>query len=288
MFRPEIIMSGVTESALYVLLATSFMIIYRVSRVLHFAHGTAFLVGAYAGVAVYGATNIVVAAVTAMVAGALFGCGCDKLVYAPLLRRGATPFAVVISSLAIFILGENVVGMIFGGQVRVARDSWLQKRPPLTAGVPWLHWMQVVMLASAIVWVICLRMTLARTRIGIFMRGVASNEPLAAWTGVPTTTVRTAAFLLGSAVVAFAGLMKYLYITASPTMDLVGTLYAIIPFIIGGMSSLGGIAIASGLLGFGGVGVSLYLGSQWSDVAVFAFLAVVLVIRPQGLSFGRT
>jgi branched-chain amino acid transport system permease protein len=283
MLESQFFTSGVMDTSVYVLLASSFMVIYSVARLLHFAHGTTFVIGAYAGVAVYGATGLAGALIVALLVGALFGLGCDRLIYLPLIGRGATGWVLVIASLGIFSLGENLIGMAFGGDAKSVSDPWLQGTPIHVGLLSWMHWTQAIVLVAAIAWVCGLHWMLAHTRIGIFMRAVATNARLAVWTGVPTGRVRTFAFLLGSAGAAFAGLITYLDLSAEPTMDLTGGLHAVVPFIIGGMGSLAGIVGASVVLGFGGVLVSRYAGSEWSDVVLFAALAVVLFARPQGL-----
>lgn len=263
------------------------MVIMNVTRIMHFAHGSAYLVGAYIGVAAYGTIGLGGAAVAALIGGAAFGVICERLVYAPLLRRSATRWVVVMSSLAVFALVENVIGMIFGNGFKTILSSPLQGRPFDVGWLAWLHWTQAIAIAAVAVWVTLLSALMSRTRVGLFMRAVASNEGLAAHAGVRTSSVRTAAFLLGSGVAAFAGLLKYADLSAEPAMDFVGGLNAVVAYIVGGMTSVSGIAIASLVLGFGGTLVSRYLGSEWTSVVIFGVLALVMLVRPEGLAGKR-
>jgi branched-subunit amino acid ABC-type transport system permease component len=239
----QLLTSAVTDSAIFLLLASSFMVIMNVTRILHFAHGTAYMVGAYAGVALYGPFGLVGAAVGALLVGAVFGLACERLVYAQLLRRSATRWVVVMSSLAIFTLGENVIGMIFGDSFKTSLDSSIQG-VPIGGPLAWMHWTQWIAVTAVALWLVTLWAIMSHTRLGIFMRAVASNERLAAHTGVPTASVRTAAFLLGSAVAALAGVIKYIDLSAQPTMGFAGGLNAVVAFIVGGMTSVPGVAVA--------------------------------------------
>lgn len=110
----EMTQTGIANSVLFALLATSWLLIFRVTNVVHLAHGTSYLLGGYLGFRLFSNANLAVAAIGAIAGAVLFGVVCELLVYAPLVKRGAVSWIHVISGLALFLLGENLVGIAFG------------------------------------------------------------------------------------------------------------------------------------------------------------------------------
>jgi branched-subunit amino acid ABC-type transport system permease component len=275
----QVLQTGITESAVFVLLGTAFFLIYNVGKVLHFAHGTTYLLGAYAGYAVASQTTIVLALACAPLAGAIFGLGVERFVYQPLRRRGATAMILLIGSLAVFILIENVVAMVFGSRA-IEIHSPLQQG---IAGRGGITWIQLIAICSAVLWVGAITVVLARTSLGYYVRAMTGQLRLAELSGVPTHRVRLLIFLLASSAVGLAGFVRMVDINGSPSMDLTGTLYAIVPFIVGGSRSMWGTVIGAVLVGFGSSWAGYQFGNQWTEVFLFALLAVIVLTRPQGL-----
>lgn len=277
----QVLLTGMTDSTVFVLLATAFFLIYNVGKVLHFAHGTAYVIGAYAGFVAGRTLPFGAALVTAVVAGGLFGAGCEHLVYRPLRTRGATAMILLIASLAVFILGENLIGMVFGS-LGIELHSPLQAATGIF-GPNGLTWVQGIGLVGAIAWVAGVALVLARTPFGYYIRAMSVQLRLAELSGVPTERVRLLVFLTASAAVGFAGFIRMMDINGSPTMDLTGSLYAIVPFIVGGARSVWGTVIGALLIGFGSSWFGYQFGVQWTEAFLFALLAVIVLTRPQGL-----
>lgn len=275
----QVLQTGLTDSAIFLLLSTAFFLIYNVAKVLHFAHGTAYVIGAYVGYAVGRNLPFVLALVCAPIAAAVFGLACERLVYQPLRGRGAPGNILLISSLAIFILGENVVGMIFGSQA-IELHSTLQNGILTHNG---MNWIQVIGLAVAAGWVALVALVLARTPFGYYVRAMSVQLRLAELSGVPTQRVRLLIFLSASAAVGLAGFLRMMDINGTPSMGLTGTLYAIVPFIVGGSQSVWGTVIGALLVGFGSSWFGYQFGTQWTQAFVFALMAVIVLARPQGL-----
>ena len=281
----QILQNGLTDSAIFVLLATSFFVIFSVSKLLHFAHGTAFLLGAYVGYSVSRHAPLPVALAAALVAGAAFGFVCERLLYQPLRGRGATNMVLLIASLALFILGENVIAMIYGGS-SITIDSSLE-RPWITLGSVRFSGVQLIGLAGAVAWVALLVYVLTRTSIGFYVRAIATHQSLADLTGVPSARVRKLVFVAASAAVGFAGLIRATDLNGDPGMGLTGTLFAVVPFIVGGSRSVWGAVLGGAIIGFGTNVFAWYFGSEWTEAFLFGLLALIVLTRPEGLIMAR-
>jgi branched-chain amino acid transport system permease protein len=281
----QIAQNGLTDSAIFILLATSFFVIFNVSKLLHFAHGTTFLLGAYVGYSVQLHAPFVVALLAAIAAGGLFGYCCERLLYQPLRARGATNMVLLIASLALFILGENIVAMIYGGS-SVNVESSLQDNVLEAAGVRFSG-VQLIGMAGAVAWVALLVYVLARTQVGVSIRAIATHQSLADLTGVPSARVRQTVFLVASAAVGFAGLIRAGDLNGDPGMGLTGTLFAVVPFIVGGSRSIWGAVLGGAIIGFGTNAFAWFFGSEWTEAFLFGLLALIVLTRPEGLIMAR-
>jgi len=277
----QIIQSGITDTTIFVLLATSFFVIFNVAKMLHFAHGTAYLLGAYAAFWVYPHVPFVVAALTAVAAAAAFGYLCERVVYGPLRARGATGMVLLISSLALFIVGENAIGMKFGSQtINIQSDLQLLA---FNVADAYFSWIQIVGVVGAAVWVVALALVLAKTSVGQYIRAVSTHEPLAELSGISAARIRRLVFLGASAAVGFAGLIRLVDLNGDPTMGFTGTLFGIVPFIVGGARSVWGAVLGAAIVGFGINAFGWYIGTEWTLAFVFGVLALIVLVRPEGL-----
>lgn len=281
-----IVHSTLVTGSFYCLLATSFYLIFSTSRIMHFAHGSVAIAGAYVGYAVvHQGGGLVLGFVAGTAAAAVVGALCDVGVYRPLRARGVPTTSLLIASLAIFVLLENVTAMIFGSAAVSVHSSATQ--PIGGTGDLVLNPLEIVSIVATLAWVIGMAAVMRRTRLGLFMRSVADHGELAGLTGVPVAQVRTQMFLVASAVAGFAGVSHLLDVGATPAVSIQATLFAIVPFIVGGQRSLVGSAITSYAVAFGAAIFSRYAGSEWSLSFIFGILALVVLFRPQGLAAPR-
>lgn len=277
----QILQSGVTDTTVFVLLATAFFLIFNVGKMLHFAHGTAYLFGTYGAFWVFPHVPFLVALLVAVASASLFGLLCEVVIYGPLRARGATGMILLISSLALFIVGENAAGMKFGSQTINVRSS-LQE-PALEFADMRFTWIQLLGVAGAAVWVVAVALLLSRTSLGHSIRAIADHESLAELSGISAVRVRRAVFFGASAAVGFAGLIRLVDLNGEPTMGFTGTLFAIVPFIVGGARSIWGAVFGAAIVGFGVNLFGWYAGSEWTLAFVFGLLALVVLVRPEGL-----
>jgi len=300
------IVNGLVQGSIYALIALGYTMVYGVLRLINFAHGDVYMLGAFA--AFYasrwlGVTDaldnketpgwLAVAAVflIAMALCALAGMLMERLAYRPL--RDSPRLTALITAIGISILIE------FGGQAvftpnqqafpRFIPTTNLIDRPDFT-----LSMVQVVIVAVTVVLMVLLSFFVLKTRMGRAMRAVALDRGAASLMGINTNVVISFTFALGSALAAVAGVLNSVYQpTIDPLMGLMVGLKAFVAAVLGGIGNIPGAVLGGLLMGFAETGV-VAAGphfnrdlSQYRDAIAFGILILVLLIRPAGL-LGRT
>jgi branched-chain amino acid transport system permease protein len=221
------------------------------------------------------------------VAAALLGAAIYRLLYQPLLAF--PPYVPMIASMGLLIFMEDGFRIVFGEQgLTFARNPYPTQIYSVF-GVT-INAVQIAMIVATAVCLTALILFTTRTRVGIAWRATVSNPKIATSFGVNAVQVRYLNFLIGSALAALAGaLIALLNNFVEPTMGFVVSYKALAIIVLGGLGSVRGTLIASFALGlvesFGTILVGKYLDR---DALAFLFLIVVLMLRPQGLTGGRT
>jgi len=228
--------------------------------------------------------GIVPAVLLAVVAATILGGLMDIGIYRPLRRRRATPLVLLIASLGMYIVIQNVISAVFGDDTKTIR-TW-----PVREGLPVfgarITPVQIIIIAVAIVLFIATILILKYTKAVIAMRALASNPELSRIVGMDTDRVILYTFLVGSALVGAAGVLISLDIDMTPTMGLNALLMGVVAAIVGGIGSIPGAAVGALILA-----LAQHLGvwkipSQWQDAIAFGILLVFLIFMPSGV-FGR-
>ena len=274
---------GIASGSLLFLVASGLTLIFGAMRVVSFAHGSLYMLGAYAALWLTpagGAGNafwLVLLAAGLIVAGV--GLVLELLVYRPIYRR-----PLVIQFLATFALIFVFAGILrefFGAGTRTVAipDALSGSIGVLGARVPIFNF---VFIAAALLVAFALWALLHRTNLGKLIRACVSDPELLGLAGVNVPRVFTGVFVLSAFFAGLAGAIVTLAGSASPALALDSIVRAFVVVIIGGLGSLRG-AFAGAML----VGVAEALGILWVPEAslaiVFAVLVAVLAVRPHGL-----
>lgn len=280
------VVNGVNLGSIYALIAIGLTMVYGLLRLINFAHGDLMMLGAYIGLFIV--TNAFLplgaAVLVPMVVIGLVGVMVERVAYRPL--RGAPEVAMLMTSLAVSWIIQNGMIMTVTAQPRSFR---------LPDGVNQLHnvggvafsSLDVVSLVLAVGLMALLTLFVRRTRIGIAMRAASENLRAAHLMGIHINQVIAAAFLIGSALAAVAGVLwAGKYGTVEPFMGFLPGLKAFVAAVIGGIGVIPGAVLGGYLLGFAEI---LFVGflppelSGYRDAFVFALLLIVLLIRPNGI-----
>lgn len=293
------IINGLTAGSVYALVALGYTMVYGIIGLINFAHGDVVMVGAMIATSVvlalvghYGDVSVFVAVGAALVVSIpvcmALGWTAERIAYRPLRR--APRLAALITAIGVSIIIQNVAMMFWGRNYlnfpHIIEPSVLQ------LGDARLSMLQIaIMLGSALI-MVALLLLVHKTRLGMAMRATAQNREVAGLMGVNINTVISAAFLIGSALAAIAGVMITSYYgVAQYTMGFMLGLKAFTAAVLGGIGNLGGAMLGGLLLGLiealgsGYVGnlTNGVFGSHYQDVFSFIVLVVVLIFRPSGL-----
>lgn len=306
---------GIIVGSLYALSAVGLTLIYGIARVSHFAHGDAMMLSAYVGFFVLtgsvagaggsdvalplgldslpGATEriwlfsfgygLIVAIVIAALAMVPILLAIDRVVYRPLLARGASTAIVAVSSLGVAISIRGVMLLVWGPSGR--RYSQGIRETVELPGLPRIVADQLFILATAAVLAVATYLLLYRTRLGTAMRATADNPDLARASGIDTASVRRWTWAVGGFLTAVAGCLLALQSQLSPDLGFVLLLPIFAAAILGGIGSphgafVGGLVV--GVIGETTVGAG-WVGPGYKLAVTFVVLVVVILFRPSGL-----
>jgi branched-chain amino acid transport system permease protein len=293
-FLQELV-NGITTGALYALVALGFSMVYGVLKLLNFAHGDLYMVGAYVGFFVIqffgGPAGLSIAVPLLLVimfvaaAGLVGGLGVaiERFAYRPL--RDAPRIAPLITAIGVSFFLESSALLLFGGQFRVYNTSeFISLSSGIRIGSVTIDSVQIMVLVLGLVLMTGLRLLVNRTRLGKQMRAVAADREAAEMLGINVNLVITATFLLGSALAGIAGVMGgLLFNTVTSTIGFIVGLKAFTAAVVGGIGSIPGAMLGGLLIGIAESMVTGYISSTYTNLIVFGLLIVVMLVRPSGL-----
>lgn len=282
MFVIELIGQSLVQGSIYALIALGLTLVYGLLRILHVAHASLFTLGAYMGVLTCNATgSLALALLTAMAVSGLAGVAMFRLAYQPLLKQPA--HVALIASIGLFIAAEECFRIFFGAAGLSFTQTPLQGSVQLGA-LQFKEAEVAVMVGTALI-IGVLGWLQAHTRAGIAAQATVGDPQMAESFGITLNTVRDLNFLVGSALAGFAGVwVAVLNNLVEPTMGSVPSYKALAIIVLGGMGSVPGTLMAALVLGLVESFGTVYLGQLLDRNAIaFAFLIVVLMVRPQGL-----
>ena len=201
-----------------------------------------------------------------------------------LRKSKGTPLVLMLASIGVYVIGQNVLSMVFSDSVRSIRSRTVLLGISVWGGR--ITAVQIGILASAVFVLLCLSLWLFLTRIGREIRAVSSNWELATIVGISPSRIMATVVAVGSAIGGLAGILAALDRDLVPTMGMSALLTGVVVMIVGGQESFAGIALASLLVGVAQNLMVLWIGTAWQDAVVFLVLIVFLILRPQGF-FGR-
>jgi branched-chain amino acid transport system permease protein len=283
----SIVVSAVVLGSLYSLLASGLSLIWSTLGVFNYAHGALLLVGAYSiwTLSAKAGLPVIVAFVIAIPLLALVGIIVEFVAVRPFISRANGTLLVMVSTLAI----ANAVG---GGAQLIWGPQNLQIKPLTTrsyiVGHVAVAGTTIISLVLALVLVIGLIALLARTEWGAAVRAVAQNRDMAMLVGVRPARVYAMVFGIASVLACAAALVYGTNSTITPAKGFEPLLTAFVVLVFGGSATLWGTLVGAFAIGLLDAATTYWLGLQWSPVAVFLLLVIVMLVRPQGLIRGRT
>jgi branched-chain amino acid transport system permease protein len=288
------LINGISVGSIYALIALGYTMVYGIIKLINFAHGDVFMVGAFVGLftakfleaqgfhSQFGIFFI--SLVVAMVASALLGVVIERTAYKPL--RNATRIAALITAIGISFLLENT-GIFFLGAQAQGFKEMIDKQQYTLFGNVQIDSNQIMILLVTIILMVVLQFVVQKTKIGKAMRAVSHDMEAARLMGINVDTTISATFAIGSALAAAAGVIFGMtYSSVDPLMGIIPGLKAFVAAVLGGIGIMPGALVGGLLLGVIETGVSSVGYSLWRDGVAFAILILILIFKPSGL-FGK-
>lgn len=278
--------NALSLGSLYGLIAMGYTMVYGILRLINFAHGDIFMLGAYF---VYFATIVYrlpwILGVALAVAGTT-ACGLlvDRIAYRPLRR--APRISALISAIGVSFFIENFAVVVFTGMPRPVVQPPLLMKPILVGGGVRLIPLGLVVPAISFLLVALLVWVIYRTKPGLAMRAISFDIEATRMMGVSVNRIIALAFGIGSALAAVAGILWALrYPRVEPFMGMTPGIKAFIAAVLGGIGSVPGAMIGGLLLGFVEIMFVAFFPvvSGYKDAFAFLILILILLFRPTGL-----
>jgi branched-chain amino acid transport system permease protein len=274
------VFNGLAYGLLLSLIATGLTIIYGTLGVINFAHGALFVVGAYVGYSVFGVTH---SFVLAIVGGALFTMIVGLVIERTVVRRfyARPPEDQILVTFGLSIILAELIRAIYGGvALRVPTPDWGQGIVPMGFLIYPLYRLEILAVSAAML--LALYIILYRTRIGLIVRSGIEDALMVSLLGINVQRAFLIVFGIGAMAAGFAGVIDGPIVSLVPDMGLRVLVESFVVVVIGGVGSFPG-AVLGGIIAGEILSITSMFNPAYSDVMLFAAMALVLILRPQGL-----
>ncbi|MCR4667152.1 MAG: branched-chain amino acid ABC transporter permease [Desulfovibrio sp.] len=290
------LLNGIAVGGIYALVALGYTMVYGVLKLINFAHGDLFTIGAYLGLTllvsagIAGALPLFAAILLVFIMVALFvaliGFLLERTAYRPL--RSAGRLSAVVSALGASIFFQNAIMLIYEPRVYVFPDFL---RPTFTISLFGFTFpgIRLFIVGVSILLMLLLWAFIQKTRVGTAIQAVAIDQDAARLVGINVNKIISLVFLIGPGLGGIAGLMVGLYYGQIDfTMGWGYGLKAFIAAILGGIGNIPGAMLGGFLLGIIEALAAGYISMAWKDAIAFFVLIVILIVRPTGILGERT
>ncbi len=284
------IFSGISLGSILLLVALGLAITYGLMGVINMAHGELMMIGAYATYVVQGLFQkhlpaafdwyLLAAVPVAFMASALMGAALERSVIRFLYGR---PLETLLATWGISLMLMQLVRTLFGAQnVGVENPSWMSGGVQVLGNLS-LPYNRLVIVGFAAFVLAAVAWLIGRTRLGLFVRGVTQNRPIAACMGVNTARIDTYAFALGSGIAGLAGCALSQVGNVGPDLGQGYIVDSFMVVVLGGVGQLAGTVYAAMGLGILNKFLEGWAGAVLAKIAVLVFIIIFIQKRPQGI-----
>ncbi|HEL9599450.1 TPA: branched-chain amino acid ABC transporter permease [Streptococcus suis] len=282
------LVNGLILGSVYALLALGYTMVYGIIRLINFAHGDLYMMGAFMGYFLLnnltfiadGGTRFFVALILAMVGTALLGVVIEFLAYRPL--RNSTRIAALITAIGVSFFLEYSMVKLFTADVKAfpqAIESVTFNLGPVSVTN-----IQLIILGVSLALMVALQLIVKRTKMGKAMRAVSVDSDAAQLMGINVNRTISFTFALGSALAGAAGVLLGLYYNQiEPFMGMTPGLKAFVAAVLGGIGIIPGAALGGFVIGIIETFTYVIGLDTFRDAIVYAVLIIILLVRPSGI-----
>jgi branched-chain amino acid transport system permease protein len=280
------IINGLSLGSVYALIAVGYSLVYSILLFSNFAHGGFLVIGGYI---CYAALRTLGTGIWVAGALSLFGAGVaailtERLAYRPIRERTNVTLYLLIASMGMSIVIENIFVIVAGGRFR-ALPPVIPTSPVSFFGLATTSAFDLLSFVAAVVFLGALQLFLSKTRWGLAIRAAAYDLRTAGLMGVNVNRLISIVFFVAGALAAVGGIFLSVRYTLYPQLGVI-TIKAFVAAVIGGLGSLPGAVVGSLILGLAEMLTAGFISSQMRDLVVFSLLVITLLVKPTGL-FGK-
>lgn len=291
------LINGLNVGAIYALIALGYTMVYGILRLINFAHGDVYMVGAFAGfyigtglgLAQPSFLSLMIVLLGSMMVAAVVGMVIERFAYRPV--RKFSRMTTLIMAIGVSLLIENLFVARIGAAPRAFPDFLgSQSQAPIQLfGNAAISKAQIVIFLVSVALMLLLQWIVFKTKVGTAMRAVSFNLNSAKLMGINTDAIISLTFAIGSALAAAGGVLTAQYNpNIDPLMGILTGLKAFVAAVLGGIGNIPGAVLGGLLIGAAetfvvGYGSHIGIASTYRDAVAFAILILVLLLRPAGL-----
>lgn len=277
------LLTGLALGAVYALLAIGLSLIFGMLTVVNFAHGAFFMVGAFLGVYFLTVTgSFWFSLVLTPIAVGSIGLLCERFLVRPLYGRGID-YPLLLTFGLSYVLVE-AMRVIFGIE-GLPTSTPAELRGVVNVGFGMFPLYRLFLIAATAVVVLALWLFIEKTRYGLIIRAGSRDNEIVRVLGIDIAKIWLLVFGLGTAIAGLSGLLAAPTRAVNPEMGIPVLAESFVVTVVGGMGSLVGAVVAGMLVGVVFSMTSLF-APEYAELSIFVLMAVVLLVRPQGL-FGK-
>lgn len=276
------LINGLSLGSIYALIALGYTMVYGIIKLINFAHGDIYMIGAFVGL-YCGTTlklSLIPTLIVSMLGAALVGVIIEKVAYKPL--RNSPRITLLITAIGVSLLLQNGMRLLMGPSPKAFPK--LLSKEVIKIGALSIETSKILMLAVSIVLVLLLQIIVYKTKVGKAMRGASHDIEAASLMGINVDNIISLTFAIGSALAGAAGVLVSLAFTVvEPYMGTIPGLKAFIAAVLGGIGSIPGALVGGLLIGLTETLTKAYISTTLSDAIVFGILIIILLVKPTGL-----
>ena len=276
------LVNGLILGSVYALLALGYTMVYGIIKLINFAHGDIYMIGAFMGYYLINILkfNFFLSLILAMIGTAILGVLIEFLAYRPL--RNSTRIAALITAIGVSFLLEY--GMIFFVGANTRSFPQVIKTVRFNLGPISISNIQLLILGISIFLMVALQFIVQKTKMGKAMRAVSVDSDAAQLMGINVNRTISFTFALGSALAGAAGVLIALYYSSlEPLMGMTPGIKSFVAAVLGGIGIIPGAALGGFVIGLLETFATALGLSDFRDAIVYAILIVILLIRPAGI-----
>jgi len=283
----QYLINGICQGSIYALIALGYTMVYGIIKLINFAHGEFYMLGAFTGYfCIRSGIPLLYAFPIAMIIPGIIAVLVEKLAYKPIRHAGRIP--ALITALGVSFFFQYFGQRMLGAAPKPFPQVYEEKVYNLGEAVS-ITSTQIIIILTTLILMVILRWLVLKTKVGKAMRATSFNKDAAELMGINTDQIISFTFFIGASLAGAAGVLVGIYYnTVEPMMGLIPGLKAFIAAVLGGIGIIPGAVVGGLVLGIVENLVVGFWESTYRDVVAFAILILILLVKPTGLLGSKT